>query len=226
MKKLLYIPIIHMGPDLGSAATALDKTTASFCGEERWAKHKETLAKFWTNIADYFTGVDAATLKIYQDGLPADGELGKKIIEESAKRGSHNNQIILDLIKRGAEIRKTEDLSLLQEEYESITKLDQAKSSADRKHALADYKIRRNRLTRERDKFIAKTIDKTLEEGETGVLFIGSYHDILPHLSKDIAVEQVREREKINAYFEELIAGKNEKRLVELAEYLISPCVR
>ena len=226
MKKLLYIPIIHMGPDLGSVAVVLDEMSASFYGEERWAKHKETLAKFWTNIADYFTNVDATTLKIYQDGLPADGELGRKIVEESAKRGSKNHQIILDLIKRGAEIRKTEDTVLLKVEYESITKLNQAKSSADRKRAIADYKIRRNRLTRERDKFIAKTIDETLKEGETGVLFIGSYHDILPHLSKDIAVEQVREREKINAYFEELIAGKNEKRLVELAEYLISPCVR
>lgn len=226
MRKLLYVPIIHMAPDLGSAATALDEMSVSLCGKERWAKHKETLAKFWANIADYFTGVDATTLKIYQDGLPADGELGKKIIEESAKRGSKNNQIILDLIKRGAELRKTEDTALLQEEYESITKLNQAKSSADKEHALTNYKVRRNRLTRERDKFIAKTIDKTLKEGETGVLFMGSYHDVLSHLPKDIVVQQVKDREKINAYFEELIAAKNEKRLDELAEYLISPCVR
>ena len=226
MKKLLYIPIIHMGPDLGSVAVVLDEMSASFYGEERWAKHKETLAKFWTNIADYFTNVDATTLKIYQDGLPADGELGRKIVEESAKRGSKNHQIILDLIKRGAEIRKTEDTALLKEEYESITKLNQAKSSADRKRALANYKVGRNRLTRERDKFIAKTIDKTLNEGETGVLFMGSYHDVLSHLPKDIVIQQVKDREKINAYFEELIAGKNEKRLQELAEYLISPCVR
>lgn len=226
MRRLLYVPIIHMGPDLGSAATALDKTTASFCGEERWAKHNETLAKFWMNIADYFTNVDAANLKVYQDGLPADGDLGRKIVEESTKRGSKNHQIILDLIKRGAEIRKTEDTALLKEEYESITKLNQAKSSADRKRALANYKAGRNRLTKERDKFIGKTIDKTLKEEETGVLFMGSYHDIFPYLSKDIIVEQVKEREKLNAYFEELLSGKNEKRFKQLAEYLISPYVR
>jgi len=225
MRKLLYVPIIHMGPDLGSAATALDKTTASICGEKRWAKHKETLAEFWTNVANYFTGVDAAKVKIYQDGLLADGELGKRIIEESAKRGSKNNQIILDLIKRGAELRKTEDTALLQEEYDSIAKLNQAKSSADMERALVNYKIGRKRLTRERDKFIAKTIDNTLKEGETGVLFMGSYHDVLSYLPKDIAVHQVKDREKINLYFEELIAGKSEKRLDGLAEYLISPCV-
>lgn len=226
MRRLLYIPIIHMGPDLGSVAAALDEMSASFYGEERWAKHKETVAQFWANIADYFAGVDATNLRIYQDGLPADGELGKKIVKEAAKRDSKNHQIIVNLMKRGADIRKTEDIALLKEEYESITKLNQAKSSTDRKRALANYKVGRNRLTRERDKFIAKTIDKTLKEGETGVLFMGSYHDILPHLSKDIVVEQVKEREKLNAYFEELLSGKNEKRFKQLAEYLISPYVR
>jgi len=226
MRELLYVPIVHMGPDLGSAATTIDKTSASFCGEERWAKHKETVAQFWANIADYFAGVDATNLKIYQDGLPADGEIGKKIIEESAKRGSKNYQIILDLIKKGAEIRKTEDPALLKEEYESITKLAQAKSPADKTRDRANYKVQRNRLTKERDKFVAKTIDRTLKEGEMGVLLMGSYHNILPHLPKDIVVEQVKDREKINAYFEELISGKSEKRLEQLAEYLISPYVR
>ncbi len=54
---------------------------------------------------------------------------------------------------------------------------------------------------------------------------MGSYHNILSHLSKDIIVEQVKDREKLNAYFVELISGKSEKRLEQLAEYLISPYV-
>jgi len=225
MRKLLYVPIIHMGPDLGSAASTIDESSASLCGEKRWAKHKETVDQFWANIADYFAGVDATNLKIYQDGLPADGELGKKIVEESAKRGSKNYQIILDLVKKGAEIRKTEDPALLKEEYESITNLAQAKSPADKTRDRASYKVRRNKLTKERDKFVAKTIDRTLREREMGVLLMGSYHNILSHLSKDIIVEQVKDREKLNAYFVELISGKSEKRLEQLAEYLISPYV-
>ena len=79
--------------------------------------------------------------------------------------------------------------------------------------------------TKERDKFVAKTIDRTLKKGEMGVLLMGSYHDVISHLPKDIAVQQVKEREKLNAYFEELISGKNEKRFKQLAEYLILPCV-
>lgn len=226
MRKLLYVPIIHLGSDLGSAASALDQRGASLCGEERWARHKETVAKFWDSIANYFATVDASNLKIYQDGLPADGELGKKIIEEGVKRGSKNYQIILELMVRGAKIIKTEDPALLQEEYENITGITRAESAPEKSDASVNYKTRRNKLTKERDKFVAKKINETLKEGETGVLFIGSYHDVLSHLPKDIVVQQIKDREMINAYFEELIAGKNEKRLEELAEYLISPCVR
>jgi len=225
MRKLLYVPIIHMEADMGSAASAIDSKSASLCGEERWAKHKETVAKFWGNVADYFATVDTSNLKIYQDGLLANGELGSRIIEEGAKRGSKNHQIILNLMRRGAKLMKTEDPSLLKEEYKSITRLTQSKSAAERIIAYARYKLRKGQLTKARDKFAAKTIDETLKEGETGVLFIGSYHNVLPYLPEDIAVEQVKDREKINAYFKELTSRGEGRRFEQLAEYLDSPCV-
>ena len=121
-----------MESDLGSEASAIDKESASVCGEERWAKHKETIAQFWESIAAYFATVDASNLKIYQDGLPAGGELGSKIIEEGARRGSKNYQIILSLMARSAETRKTEDPSLLKEEYKYITELTRSKSARPR----------------------------------------------------------------------------------------------
>lgn len=224
VRKLLYVPIIHMEPDLGNEAAIIDSKSASLFGEERWAKHKENVAKFWENIADYFASVDASTLKVYQDGLPADGALGRKIIEEGAKRRSNNHQIILNLMVRGAEIRKTEDPSLLKEEYEHITGLTHSTQAVEKTIAYAKYKLRKNQLTKERDKFVAKTIDETLKEGETGVLFMGSYHDILRHLPKDIVVKQVKEREKINAYFRVLVSEGDEEKFEQLAEYLASSC--
>jgi len=223
MRKLLYVPIIHMESDLGTMASALDSQSASLCGEKKWAKHKETVAKFWENIADYFAALDASNLKIYQDGLPADGELGRRIIEQAAKRGSKNHQIILNLMERGAEIRKTEDPSLLKDEYENITGLTQSKSATEKTAAYINYKLHKNHLTKERDKFVAQRIAETLKEGETGVLFMGSYHNILLYLPKDITVEQVKERAKINAYFKELVSGGQEKSFEHLAEYLVSP---
>ena len=214
-----------MEPDLGSEAAAIDSKSASLFGEERWAKHKDSVVKFWESIADYFATVDTSTLKIYQDGLPADGALGRKIVEEAAKRGSKNHQIILSLMARGAEISKTEDPSLLQEEYEYITRLTRSRSIPEKTITSARYKLRKNQLTKERDKFVAKTIDETLKEGETGVLFMGSYHNIFPYLPKDIVVKQLKNREKINAYFRELVSGGDGERFEQLAKYLASPYV-
>jgi len=223
MRKLLYVPIIHMEADLGSVASAIDSKSASLCGEERWAKHKETVAKFWENLADYFGSLDAANLKMYQDGLLTDGEPGRKIIEEGAKRGSKNYQIVLNLAERGAEIMKTEDVSLLKEEHKYITRLAQSKSVVGKIIAYAKYKPRKGRLTKERDKFIARTIAETLQEGETGVLFMGSYHDVLPYLPEDIVVEQVKNREKINAYLRALPFRRRRREFEQLAGYLASP---
>jgi len=223
MRKLLYVPIIHMESDMGGVASTLDGKSALLCGERRWAKHKETVTKFWENLTHYFDSLDATNLKIYQDGLLADGELGRRIIEEGARRGSINHQLILKLVKRGAEIRKTEDPSLLKKEYKYITKLAQSKSAVEKAQVYVGYKLRKGRLMEERDRFIAGTINETLKEGEVGVLFIGSYHDVVPYLSKDIAVEQVKERERVNAYFEELTSRRDDKRFEQLAKYLTSP---
>jgi len=226
VRKLLFVPVIHMEPDLGSEAAAIDSKSASLFGEERWAKHKDSVVKFWESIADYFATVDTSTLKIYQDGLPADGALGRKIIEEAAKRGSKNYQIILNLMARGAEIRKTEDPSLLKEEYEYISRLTHSKSVTEKNIASTEYKLRKNQLTNERDKLVAKTIDETLKKGETGLLFMGSYHNIFPYLPKDIMVKQIKERNKISAYFTELVTGGEGRKFDQLSEYLASPCVR
>lgn len=223
MRKLLYVPIIHMEPDLGSIASDLSGISSRIYGEERWNKHKQTVSDFWDSIANYFDSLPVASLKIYQDGLMTDGELGLKIIEEGAKRGSKNHEIVLKLIRKGAEIRKTEDPSLLKEEYEYIIKLSQSKSFLERGLAYLQYKMHKARLTEERDKFIAKTINETLQEGEVAVLFLGAYHNVLPWLSQDILVEEVKEHKKVKAYFEELIRGKNKNKFGELAKYLASP---
>ena len=223
MKKLLYVPIIHMEADLGSVAAIVDKRSSQVCGRERWNQHKKVVSSFWDSIANYFGRLSASNLKIYQDGLMIDGALGKKIIEEGVKKGSKNHEIVLKLMEKGAEIRKTEDLSLLKEEYNSIIKLSQTKSPIEKTLVYIGYKLRKNPLMEKRDKFMAERINETLKDGEVGVLFIGVYHNVLPRISRDIIVYQLKERSKVKAYFDELIRGKDEKRFSELAEYLVSP---
>ena len=223
MRRLLYVPIIHTEADMGSVAPAIEGKSASVTGENKWARHKETVSKFWESLTHYFDSLDATHLKIYQDGLLAEGELGKRIVEEGANRGGKNQQIILDLLGKGAEIRKTEDTSLLEEEYEYITKLAQSKSTAEMDIAYATYKLHKDRLMEERDRFVAKTINGTLREGEVGILFMGSLHNVVRYLHKDIVVEHVKDREKVNAYLKKLISKRNSKRFEQLARYLASP---
>ncbi|MBU4000511.1 hypothetical protein KKG29_05090 [Patescibacteria group bacterium] len=221
MRKLLYVPIIHVDSDLGSIAPAIDKRSTQICGRERWERHKQTVSTFWDNIEEYFKKQDAGNLKIYQDGLMADGDLGQKIIEEGAQKGSRNYRIVLELIRRGSEIRKTEDVALLKEEYNRILKLAQSKSLWERTTAYIGYRFHKDRLMMKRDRFIAGTINRTLKEEETGVLFIGAYHDVLTHLAYDIAVEEVKNREKVRDYFKMLISGKDEEKFDQLAGYLV-----
>ena len=222
MRKLLYVPVIHVDPDLGSIASAIDKRSAEICGSQRWEKHKQTVTIFWDEIEEYFKKLDARNLKIYQDGLMADGNLGQKIIEEGAKKGSRNYQIVLYLIKRGGEIRKTEDIALLKEEYGRILKLAQSKSLWERTTAYIGYRLHRDRLMDKRDQFIARTMNETLKDGETGVLFMGAFHDVLPHLAEDVEVKEVKKSEKVRDYFKILISGGDERKFEQLAEYLTS----
>ncbi len=223
MRKLLYVPVIHLDSDLGSIAPTIDKRSAEICGRERWKKHKQTVTTFWNEIEEYFKRLDPANLKIYQDGLMAAGELGQKIIEEGAKRGSKNYQVILDLVKRGGEIRKTEDVELLKEEYGRILKLAQTKSLWEKTTAYIGYRFHKDKLMDKRDRFIAKTINETLKEEETGVLFMGAFHDVITHLVEDIAVEEVKNHEKVRDYFKMLTSGGDEEKFDQLAKHLVSP---
>ena len=54
---------------------------------------------------------------------------------------------------------------------------------------------------------------------------MGSYHNIFPFLPKDIMAKQIKDREKINAYFRELVSGRETRKFEQLAEYLASPYV-
>ncbi len=220
MRELLYVPVIHVDSDLGSIASDIDKRSADICGKERWEMHKQSVIIFWDKIEEYFKKLDAGNLKIYQDGLLADGELGQKIVEEGARKGSRNFRIILDLMERGGELRKTEDVELLKEEYNRILKLSQARSLWGRATAYIGYRIHKDRMMEKRDRFIAETINETLKEEERGVLFMGAFHEVCQYIAKDIKVKEVKNIEKVKTYFKELISGKNKEKFDELTEYL------
>lgn len=223
MRSLIYVPIIHISADLGNVAPLVDKRGKIIFGEEDWKRHKEAILGFWDSIAHYFDSLEVKNFKIYQDGLVADGEVGLKIVSDGVKKGSKNYEIVSQLISQGAQLVRTEDFQLVKKEYDYLIKLTKAKTSIKKIIAALNYKFHKKNLLRKRDEFIAKVINNTLGQEETGVLFLGAHHKIISKLYPDIEVIELKEREKIEEYQKRFFSKKDKEKLNQLANYLISP---
>ncbi|MBI5400391.1 hypothetical protein HZB07_07320 [Candidatus Saganbacteria bacterium] len=226
MRTIIYAPIIHTSADLGSLSKEVKKRGLASLGEEVWEKHQKTIAGFWDSLMDYFGSIDVKEMNIYQDGMVGEDEIGKAIIEAGAMNGSKNHELVLSLIKRGAILVKTEDFKLVKEERDRLVALTEAKTLMLKLIAFLKYKMVKNRLLNQRDKFIAGRIDKTLGQGETGILFMGAYHNVKSRLPKDIQVAEIKDTGKVREYQELLpFYGKKKEQFEELGRYLISKVV-
>jgi hypothetical protein len=191
MRKLIIIRIVHTPFDMGSAKDGLEREGIARIGKQRWEENLRRIEHFWSEVDKEVESLatEPEKLRIYQDGLPCAGELGERIVRETAAKGSRNYQIIQRLMDRGARIEATESPELLKQEYGYIRALLEAKTEEEKKLAETRYGQVKDRLLEERDVFIARSIDSTLKDGETGILFIGASHNVLPKISKDIDVK-------------------------------------
>jgi len=224
MRNLIYVPIIHTGADLGSLSKDVNKKGIANLGKDVWEKHIKTIDGFWDAILHYFYSIfePDMKMKIYQDGMVADGEVGMKIVEQGIKSGSKNYELISMFIKKGGVLVKTEDFHLVKKELDSFMSLTKAKTILQKLIALIKYNLIKNILINKRDKFIAKRIDKTLKEDEVGIIFIGAFHKIKKKLPKDIQVIELKEIAKVREYQKLLpFYHKYKDKFEELAQYLI-----
>lgn len=189
-KKLLIIPIAHSEAEMGSLRNDISKIIEGALGKESRERHRKEVYAFWEKLKELLErilkDVDMEKVKIYQDGIPIGGELGVKLVEECARKGSPNFQIVSSLIEKGATLEKTEDPRLLKEEYEILKDIIGAKTSIEREKLAEKYKNRLYELTEERDRYIAGRIKETLGKGMLGILFIGATHNVLPYVSSEI----------------------------------------
>jgi hypothetical protein len=224
MRKLYLIPIIHMSADMGSAGSSLDDTANARLTPEVWQRHKDIVSVFWDSIGRFLDSLDVNGFKVYQDGMIADGEEGLRVVREGISQGSKNYEIAGRLLERGAVLVKTEALSLVKQEYGYIIKMTRSRSLKEREVAALRYKLARGRLLKQRDEFMAGRINETLAEGETGILFIGAYHDVIHRLDPDIQVGEVKAIARVKDYHKSLINTKRYDQYPQsLAEYLTSP---
>jgi pheromone shutdown protein TraB len=223
MRTLIYVPVIHTSADLGSIAEHVAKRGIADLGQELWEKHRRTVESFWNIVSDCFDSMDVRGVKIYQDGMVAEDEVGKKIVEDTAKAGSKNYQLILRLLERGAVLVKTEDFSLVKKEYDRLQAMTRAASITQKLMAVAKYKLVKTVLLNKRDVFIAERIDQTLKAGEKAILFIGAFHNIKKRLSKIMQVREIKDAAKVKKYQKLLpFYRKNERQFDELGAYLVS----
>ena len=156
-------PMIHTGVDMGSIRGFMERATASVMGKIAWEEHGREVEKFLVNLENSLRriveGMDLSQVKLYQDGQVIDGPLGAKMVEEIARLGSKNHQILLDLIRRGATLMRIEDFQLLKQEYKLIKAIAAAKSGLEAHLARDSYRKRKDGLLKERDLYIAKNID-------------------------------------------------------------------
>jgi len=221
MRTLIYVPVIHSSADLGSLAKEVTRRGMADFGPDFWAGHEKTILGFWDAVIKYFDSVEVSGFKLYQDGMIAEGEVAQKIVEEGVKSGSRNYELVWALLKKGAVLVKTEDFSLVKEERDRLLKITQAKTLSAKLLGFVMYKLSKNRLLNKRDEFIAKRIGETLNDGETGIIFVGAYHNIKKRLPPDIRIVEIKEAVKVREYQELLpFYQKRKERFAQLASYL------
>ena len=173
MKRVIVVPVIHNLADLGSLAESVRAHYLEHFGPAVWKQRERAIEKLWdaTGRAIDALRLDCSKVRIYQDGLPVCGK-EEQIVKELAGAGSLNHQLVLDLLRKGAVLVGTEDPQLLIREYQLHRRQTAAagdKATAPRPGEAAD-------LLAARDRFIAQRIAATLQNGETGLLFLGAAH--------------------------------------------------
>jgi hypothetical protein len=193
MRKLIIARIVHTPSDMGSMQSALTKEGMSKIGLQRWEENQRRIDRFWNELESEIDslGLDLSKVRVYQDGLPAGGDLGRRIVNETAQKGSRNYRIVQRLMDGGATIEASESPQLLKQEYDYIRAILEAKAPEEKKEAEAKYNQAARQLLLERDAFIARAVDSSLRNGEVGLLFIGAHHNVASKLPSDIDVKML-----------------------------------
>ena len=206
-RNLVYIPIVHTEKDMGTLASQMKESFASEFGEDKWQEHWNAIHQMWDGLKLKIQQLklDYKKVKLYQDGLPTCG-FEEKIVRDIAGRGSKNHQLLVWLIEQGAVLEGTEDPNLLIQEYTHIKKILSAQTEDEKNKAAKEYETASKELLVKRDQFIKGRIEKTLNAGETGLLFLGMLHGVDEVLSKDIKVSYLIHRLPFKRSFEMNVA--------------------
>lgn len=198
MPVLHVIPIVHTAAELGKLCSAIRQPAEVNEDSSATQQRIETIGHFWELLRQAVLNwkIDFNKTRIYQDALPVMDErhqvVLEKIVAELAEKGSPNHKMLCWLREQGAQLMGTESAALLREEYalvkQAVTDQVNSVDASGRSSSRADdnhYEV----LLEKRDRFIAERIVDTLQQTETGLLFIGMLHSVETFLPDSIVVQ-------------------------------------
>lgn len=226
MRRLFCVYDVHLSTDLESKILGISADDIKSI--EKKAYGSDGIKKLGKVVNDFYDSLEKRfekekVDKIYQDGGAIDWATVAKTkpdiynqflndLEEKASAGSRSYKLILDLAKKGTEIKQTEDPKLVLEEatfFQNYIKLVKIKEELNKgkKYSskeeeeikelaakVAKQQSEQAERGRKRDITIADNINRSLKEGETGLLIIGAMHNVKPYLAKDISLEELMPR--------------------------------
>jgi hypothetical protein len=193
VRALIYVPILHSEADLGRMAEEVRQKFTEAFGAGAWDERRSAVDAMWEGLRARLLALPLAwqAVRLYQDGLPVCGhEL--QIVRDVAAAGSRNHRLLLELMERGATLMGTEDPALLIREYRRVQEIvAAARAGLDDPAGAAAREREGQAILDERDAFMARRIDATLGEGETGIVFLGLLHRLDELMTGDFEVHHI-----------------------------------
>lgn len=135
----------------------------------------EKIFKYWDQVESQLSNLEmklGVVKRVYHELVPVGGEEGCKIIEEL---NSTSYGIVKARVDKGAELHALEDADLLTESMDWTRCL--AVGLQNQKVFDKVYQFY-TEAHKKRNEHIAKIIDETLKEGETGILLMREGHQV------------------------------------------------
>ena len=191
MRKLVAVRIVHAPSDMGSASAGLEKAGISTLGRQRWQENQKKIESFWLELEKEVEdlGLDVEKLRIYQDGLPCAGALGSESCGRRQPKAAGTTRLCKSSWTGALRLRRRK------------ASICSGKSTATSKPFWRPKRMKRD-MGRKRDTIRSKIscwrsgiysspgqLMPLLKEGETGLLFIGASHNVLPKIAGDIEVK-------------------------------------
>jgi len=155
-RKLYFVPLIY-------------------CGKESPAEYLEKFNRYWDQVENQMGNLElklGRVDKIYHELIPIGGDDGFKAIEELNDK---SYQIVKNRLDKGAYLEVIEESELLTEFMDWSRCL--AVGLQNQKVFTKVYESYAE-VSQKRNEHIARQIDETLKEDETGVLFMREEHQV------------------------------------------------